>query len=840
MAVNYDKLWVILNEKNMSRNQLREKAGITTNVMARLGRNESVQIDALVKICGVLGCSLEDVVEFDNIADDQFSLPNIDFSSFHTFNQYRIVGLASLTDFPVPITPRTIGMTLQKLYAECKLSREACEELIERLSLQGIFVDFPGTAVPSIDVIPCVFCKQDIDSGDDYDIEHLQVDNYCSWVFGRYNDSKELLDQILTKAAKVANEDSQYLVEYGSIYIKDHNNRFFQGREERKESAHTIYPLNLIRDVLGMTACTFIHTTDSLKSVVDTLLETLSDAEAMMVRLKYQYGLNNHTILKLLDLPEWDTMAWGVRNADAVRRAIRKLQYPSRRKRLRPFAVADPLATDTESFGVYHCWVSFIQSEIAADLKKGSNLEEALSKFYFPDVVEEAIKISNQWKRVPNVSIDEMALDWKSYIALKQAQIFDLDGLWERHGKHQKLIDVKNSGLLSVPGLEVTQVIQILQMMEYCPLVEIDECCIPQMINQIEVIAAHGNTEPDIACGIFPGDVLRYLLMMKYRCIEDVVRDCSNGVIQNEVKKTIKDGSFYIKLHKISRMIESGQFFGKQIIRSDFWMDYLEKNPGKTLQELRTAYMLGVPINCPITDLEEHIHKIFSVDQTDFLLMHETRTCQMRWEPWNSKMINGHAAKRLFPDEDISKVFGVYYAQSTSSYKNRKFLATEVQIGEEKEYRIFEYSQTAYGKLEPVYAAEPVIMSSIYDAILFNSKLSFPDGIQDRLESAGAKLQFINNYTVPPNEVKEPQQQPRCDLIDDLDFTVRTFNVLRKAGITTVSGLLQLSGEELMKVRNINLKCVQEIVQKLKKIGAPPNESLNAVLTQNANDEGVL
>ena len=50
MAVNYDKLWEILVDKNMSKTQLIQAAKISTNAMAKLGRNEDVRVGVLVKI----------------------------------------------------------------------------------------------------------------------------------------------------------------------------------------------------------------------------------------------------------------------------------------------------------------------------------------------------------------------------------------------------------------------------------------------------------------------------------------------------------------------------------------------------------------------------------------------------------------------------------------------------------------------------------------------------------------------------------------------------------------------------------------------------------------------
>jgi DNA-binding Xre family transcriptional regulator len=63
MAVNYDKLWGILNERGMMKTELIREAKISTNAMAKLGRNEDVRVGVLEKICIALDCSLDDIVE---------------------------------------------------------------------------------------------------------------------------------------------------------------------------------------------------------------------------------------------------------------------------------------------------------------------------------------------------------------------------------------------------------------------------------------------------------------------------------------------------------------------------------------------------------------------------------------------------------------------------------------------------------------------------------------------------------------------------------------------------------------------------------------------------------
>lgn len=63
MKVNYDKLWAILNERGMMKTDLVRAAKISTNAMAKLGKNEDVRLGILVNICKTLDCKLDDIVE---------------------------------------------------------------------------------------------------------------------------------------------------------------------------------------------------------------------------------------------------------------------------------------------------------------------------------------------------------------------------------------------------------------------------------------------------------------------------------------------------------------------------------------------------------------------------------------------------------------------------------------------------------------------------------------------------------------------------------------------------------------------------------------------------------
>ena len=63
MTVNYNKLWKKLIDLEMSRTEMRLKAGISTKQLAKLGKNESVNTEVLVKICQALHCNVDEIMD---------------------------------------------------------------------------------------------------------------------------------------------------------------------------------------------------------------------------------------------------------------------------------------------------------------------------------------------------------------------------------------------------------------------------------------------------------------------------------------------------------------------------------------------------------------------------------------------------------------------------------------------------------------------------------------------------------------------------------------------------------------------------------------------------------
>ena len=63
MRISYNKLWKMLIDKNMKKSDLKEMAGISSASLAKLGKGDNIITDVLLRICEVMDCRIEDILE---------------------------------------------------------------------------------------------------------------------------------------------------------------------------------------------------------------------------------------------------------------------------------------------------------------------------------------------------------------------------------------------------------------------------------------------------------------------------------------------------------------------------------------------------------------------------------------------------------------------------------------------------------------------------------------------------------------------------------------------------------------------------------------------------------
>ena len=63
MQISYNKLWKLLIDKNMTKMDLKEAAGVSAASIAKLGKGENITTGVLLKICETLNCHIEDILK---------------------------------------------------------------------------------------------------------------------------------------------------------------------------------------------------------------------------------------------------------------------------------------------------------------------------------------------------------------------------------------------------------------------------------------------------------------------------------------------------------------------------------------------------------------------------------------------------------------------------------------------------------------------------------------------------------------------------------------------------------------------------------------------------------
>lgn len=63
MHISYNKLWKILIDKGMNKQDLAAKSGVSSASIAKLSKGANITTDVLIKICESLDCTLEDIME---------------------------------------------------------------------------------------------------------------------------------------------------------------------------------------------------------------------------------------------------------------------------------------------------------------------------------------------------------------------------------------------------------------------------------------------------------------------------------------------------------------------------------------------------------------------------------------------------------------------------------------------------------------------------------------------------------------------------------------------------------------------------------------------------------
>ena len=66
LEISYNKLWKLLIDRGMNKTQLKDAAGLSSSTISKMGKNEQISMDSMLKICKTLNCDIGDIVEVKN------------------------------------------------------------------------------------------------------------------------------------------------------------------------------------------------------------------------------------------------------------------------------------------------------------------------------------------------------------------------------------------------------------------------------------------------------------------------------------------------------------------------------------------------------------------------------------------------------------------------------------------------------------------------------------------------------------------------------------------------------------------------------------------------------
>ena len=84
MNISYQPLWNTLKERGMRKEDLRLAAGLTTNMIANMGKGEHISMKTLLRICEALNCEITDVIEL--VSDEPASTGGKEHERIETKN----------------------------------------------------------------------------------------------------------------------------------------------------------------------------------------------------------------------------------------------------------------------------------------------------------------------------------------------------------------------------------------------------------------------------------------------------------------------------------------------------------------------------------------------------------------------------------------------------------------------------------------------------------------------------------------------------------------------------------------------------------------------------------
>lgn len=867
MTINYEKLWNMLDAQGISKDQLRKAAGLTTYVFNKIEKNGSVQFDALIKVCGVLNCAIDDIVDVEYDYEKKRAIPNVDFTDVDIFSaggQFEQLGFNTLYDFPIYLNIVSLQNFLTEQLVSAKLSFTACQELIDALAEHGISIVLPDGVEPSLDKIP----KEITEIDGEYDAVVLQqIDNYISWVLTKHTQEPLVLAERLD-VLRSEPRFEQYYVETGILYApKDGKHFEYEGLKQTTEA--DVYPFSVLPHIFGSLNSTDLyvlsHRIPDIAQYIDECVNSSPEA-ALLFNLKVKLGLQAEEILRFIGLPLWESFVYGIDNHSKYKRLIRRLRHPRYSKSFKgqwmiqidgwtedcmwemydrcgpgmnPYQNYVPACTDK----IYNQFVDTIKDSVSASMQQGMPLTEALGLFYPAHVVATVEQNVASWYKSSAPIADQIKLSWKAYQALKMGGVETVSQVLYQHGDGLSLNEAEKSGLRQVPGIEDQQITEILQGLRCLLLQPMDRCFVENMIEFAEKACNTERSWPVYECIGITHSALKLLLDLQYRDVNTVIADYNFGVLQEKCG-ALAGTKEYAELIDSIRIVATGEYPMTHIVFSDFWKNHIECNE-QSLQNMRMAYVQDGPIPYGIKEIEANVHMLFPGESEAFRLLYNTRGCHMKWAPWpidtlvptviscvgNNKSVEIESAYYGLDASFFTKGYEAWPTMSEIVY-----VFAKVVVEGEIQYLLYRMD---LGKLKLVAGIQQNFLLHLFASVSFNAQICYTPKIFIKefknqfylslgyfcmRSLAGAESDEEKDlYMAYPvyiercrEKIASKVDQMKCD---DAGFSISTQSIIKAAGIDDMSALAKMNMSDFLEIPEIRDRHVAEIIKKLQSYG---------------------
>jgi len=231
-------------------------------------------------------------------------LPNVNFSKLTHEDELRIVGLKNMNDLVKPTIEAFLKDSVQRQIKACNLSEAACNELLSELDNQGFNISLDSNIAPDASNLPTSFSDTECEDENEYSVDCRRALNYASWM---------LAPSSLCKIEQFFSDCKPKLAKY---------------------------PFNLLNVIFGETKGYSFnsHELASItEKIINTVLDTLTQSEGIVVRLIYKEGVSANDICRYLNIRN-NMIAIKAINLSIERmlsKSLRKMRHPSRTQKLR-------------------------------------------------------------------------------------------------------------------------------------------------------------------------------------------------------------------------------------------------------------------------------------------------------------------------------------------------------------------------------------------------------------------------------------------------------------------------------------------------------------------------